>query len=400
MFNRSDGETIPIVAVPWQRVCCSCYFSVPSGAYTIIHDCGKDDNPDGLADAGIHCTPYWKHVAYMVTQQSITYNAPVKACPTSDDVTVDCELTLVFSIGPGADDVKKFVYNLGVVKFNQFLAAECEEAVRQLMRATMLEDVYELRGAGSEHVAQVLRIMNDKFNPFGVTFVKAAITDVMLNSELRQILQGTTEFRTKITELDKEDDFNMKNIGFEFTKRFAEKEREYDRRKQDISAETSVAMVNRDMEAVQAESRREVAVTRAEEAAEVGKTRADADLKVAKSRAQRENADLLSKIRSQAEADRIHVEHDCLVRVKESEGLIAVEGSKAEATKVEAKGEGEAAKGLTELRKHSLRMARLEVVEAVARRSKMVVGGDEGRVIIQSVVNDALLGDFEEFDEL
>ncbi len=89
-------------------------------------------------------------------------------------------------------------------RFNEFLAAECDDAIRQLMRVVPLEDVYELRGSSSKHVSFVLKQLNDKFTPFGVTFVKAAITDVVLNNELRTILQGTTEFRTKIKEMDKE----------------------------------------------------------------------------------------------------------------------------------------------------------------------------------------------------
>ena len=117
---------------------------------------------------------------------------------------VDCELTLVFSIGPKPEDVKHFVYKLGALKFNEFLAAETEEAIRQLVRATPLSEVYELRGSSSVHVGNVLKVLNDKFGPFGVSFTKAAITDVVLNDELRRILQGTTEFKTKIRELDKE----------------------------------------------------------------------------------------------------------------------------------------------------------------------------------------------------
>jgi regulator of protease activity HflC (stomatin/prohibitin superfamily) len=394
-FNQATATEIPIVAVPDERLPCSCFYLVPSGAYSIVHTCGRDENPEGIAELGLRCAPYWTHVAYMVTQQSCTYNAPVKACPTSDDVTVDCELTLVFSIGPGADDVKNFVYNLGALKFNEFLAAETEEAMRQLMRATALEDVYELRGSGSEHVANVLKILNDKFNPFGVTFVKAAITDVMLNDELRGILQGTTEFRTKITELEKEDDFHLKNIGFDFTKKMDEKERVYERSRQDINNDIAVALVNREQKIVESESRREVAVTRAEEAAQVGKKRAEADFDVAEKKAQRENADLMSTIKSDVESKRIHIDHDYTVRVTESEGLIKVAASQAEALKVEAKAEGEAAASLKIIREHNLEMARLEVTEAIARRSKLVISGASGEALIKSIVDTTLLGDIK-----
>lgn len=55
-------------------------------------------------------------------------------------------------------------------------------------------DVYELRGSGSVHVQNVLRVLNEKFGPFGVAFTKAAITDVVLNSELRVLLEGFVTF--------------------------------------------------------------------------------------------------------------------------------------------------------------------------------------------------------------
>ena len=107
-----------MVLVPSGRACCSCFYHIPSGVNTIVHVCGDDAYPDGLAPPGIQCCePWYNHVAYMVTQQSCTYNAPVKSCPTKDNVMVDCELTLVFSIGPDPTDVKNFVYNLGALKF-------------------------------------------------------------------------------------------------------------------------------------------------------------------------------------------------------------------------------------------------------------------------------------------
>ena len=296
VFNAEHGDTIPLVLVPSGRVCCSCFYHIPSGVNTIVHNCGDDAYPDGLAPAGLQlCKPFWNHVAYMVTQQSCTYNAPVKSCPTKDNVMVDCELTLVFSIGPDSNDVKHFVYNLGALKFNEFLAAECEEAIRQLIRVTPLSDVYELRGSGSNHVQNVLLVLNKKFQEFGVTFSKAAITDVVLNDELRNILQGTTEFKTKIRELDKEHEHNMKLIKYDYQQKLSEKERVYDRRIQDIEADIQVALVNRKKDIINAQSRQEVSVTKEKEKAAVLKKRAESELSVAVVQAKKENADVLVK---------------------------------------------------------------------------------------------------------
>jgi len=392
VFNEEHGDRIPLVLVPSSRACCSCYYHIPSGVNTIVHVCGDDAYPDGMAPPGIQmCKPWYNHVAYMVTQQSCTYNAPVKSCPTKDNVMVDCELTLVFAIGPDPVDVKNFVYNLGALKFNEFLAAECEEAIRQLIRVTPLSDVYELRGSSSQHVQNVLKVLDDKFKEFGVTFSKAAITDVVLNDELRRILQGTTEFRTKIRELDKEHEHNMKLITYDYQQKLSEKDRLYERRLQDIEADINVALVNRKKEIVNAESRREVAVTKQEELAAVSKKRAESELAVAQAKAEQENAKILAIATSNSESARIKVDKETEVAIFESQQLIKVAENKALALKTEAKAEGDAADSLKVIREHNLEMAKLEVQEAIARRAKIVISGDQGDSLINSILDKELL---------
>jgi uncharacterized membrane protein YqiK len=329
----------------------------------------------------------------MVTQQSCTYNAPVKSCPTKDNVMVDCELTLVFSIGPDPNDVKNFVYNLGALKFNEFLAAECEEAIRQLIRVTELSEVYELRGSSSIHVQNVLKVLDDKFKEFGVTFTKAAITDVVLNDELRRILQGTTEFKTKIRELDKEHEHNMKIITYDYQQKLSEQERTYDRKLQDIEADINVALVTRKKDIVNAESRREVAVTKQNEHAAVAKKRAEASLAVAQSKAEQENAELLATVQSNSEAAKIKIDKETEVAIFESEQMIKVAENKAIALKTEAKAEGDAAESLKVIREHNLEMAKLEVVEAISKRAKIVISGDQGDALIGSMLDKELLSD-------
>jgi len=392
VFNEEHGDRIPLVLVPSNRTCCSCYYHIPSGVNTIVHICGDDGYEDGMAPPGIQmCKPFWNHVAYMVTQQSCTYNAPVKSCPTKDNVMVDCELTLVFAIGPDPVDVKNFVYNLGALKFNEFLAAECEEAIRQLIRVTPLSDVYELRGSSSQHVQNVLKVLDDKFKEFGVTFSKAAITDVVLNDELRRILQGTTEFRTKIRELDKEHEHNMKLITYDYQQKLSEKDRLYERRLQDIEADINVALVNRKKEIVNAESRREVAVTKQEELAAVTKKRAESQLSVAQAKAEQENAKLLATATSNSEAAKIKVDKETEVAIFESHELIKVAENKAMALKTEAKAEGSAAASLKVIREHNLEMAKLEVQEAIAKKAKIVISGDQGDALINSILDKELL---------
>merc|ERR1719193_579955 len=143
----------------------------------------------GFAPSGLTCKPACYQIAYCVTQQACTYEAPVKSCPTVDNVMVDCELTLVFRIGPEPDKVRAFVYKLGALRFNKFLAAATDEAMRQLVRGEKLENVLELRGSAQAGVRRVMESLNAKFQAFGVLFTRAVIKEVRLGSELENIME-------------------------------------------------------------------------------------------------------------------------------------------------------------------------------------------------------------------
>jgi len=196
-FNNRSGD-IPLVLIPDDRWICSCWFSVPTGASSILQFCGADVDEKSLASPGLHIKPFCYNIAYCVTKQSNTYKAPVKSCPTKDNVMVDCDLTLVFRISEDPVEVKNFVFNLGAVRFDEFLTAATEEGIRQLVRRTLHTNVYELRGG--VHVKEMMEDLNSKFNPFGVRFTECAITEVRFRGDLAKTLQATTEFDSKFKE--------------------------------------------------------------------------------------------------------------------------------------------------------------------------------------------------------
>merc|ERR1719192_1302191 len=72
--------------------------SIPTGPHCVMHKWGKDDgfneeleDNDFLATPGLLCCTIGQQIAYVVTSQAVTYNAPVKSCPTADNVMVDCD---------------------------------------------------------------------------------------------------------------------------------------------------------------------------------------------------------------------------------------------------------------------------------------------------------------------
>jgi len=132
-------------------------------------------------------------------------------------------------------------------------------------------------------------------------------------------------------------------------------------------------------------------VTKQQELAAVSKKRAESQLSVAQAKAEQENAKLLAVATSNSEAAKIKVDKETEVAIFESQQLIKVAENRATALKTEAKAEGDAAASLQVIREHNLEMAKLEVQEAIARRAKIVISGDQGDALINSILDKELL---------
>jgi len=398
VFNTASVMNLPIVLVPADRWWCSCYYTVPSGVSCITQRFGADcdDQVNGvrqLAEPGLQCAPSFTQVKYCVTKQACTYEAPVKSCPTIDNVMVDCELTLMFQIGPEPQKVRDFIYKLGAVRFNEFLSAAVDEAMRQLVRGEKLENVLELRGSGQAGVRRVMESLNGKFKAFGVSFTRAVINNVRLGSMLEKLMEDTTNFRTKIKDIEKEHDVEMKKVNYDYEQRRAELDRDYDRRLQDIENDMNVALIDRKKLKIAAESKKEVNITKANENRSVQRLKAQADLDVSTLQGKETNEALLAKVNSKAEAEKIAAERDCKVRIAESEAMVKVAEDNAEALRTEANAEGQAAASLKTVREWELQMAKLEVSELMARKSKVVISGANGDRLLASWLPKTILGD-------
>merc|ERR1712048_1225736 len=119
--------------------------------------------------------------------------------------------------------------------------------------------------------------------------------------------------------------------------------------------------------------------------------RAESQLAVAQAKAEQENAKLLATATSNSEAAKIKVDKETEVAIFESQQLIKVAENKAMALKTEAKAEGNAAASLKVIREHNLEMAKLEVQEAIAKKAKIVISGDQGDALINSILDKELL---------
>mmetsp|Transcript_5157 Transcript_5157/g.5915 ORF Transcript_5157/g.5915 Transcript_5157/m.5915 type:complete len:126 (+) Transcript_5157:9-386(+) len=96
-----NGQPI-VVVIENNFWCCKMKLDVPSGVTVLGQKWGAHE---GEIPPGFKCC-YCKHkrIAAIITMNSIRYDAPIKNCPTKDNVRVGVDISLTFRIGPGHDE--------------------------------------------------------------------------------------------------------------------------------------------------------------------------------------------------------------------------------------------------------------------------------------------------------
>jgi len=304
---------------------------IPSGVFALMTKYGKYV---GIYQAGRHFLPPWYKVVYMVTRQSTAYNAPVKDCPTADNVMVKVDLLLVFNV----EDPEKFVYKLGAEKFGDLLASTAEEAIRSLVRGINHNHAYELRGKGA---SEMIGSLNEIFRNFGVVFTSASITNVVLPPDLASALENQTVFEAKKREQEKQQEYQMKVLN----DREALSREELNKKNERLSADETA---NKERQLIMKES------------AEV------ASLKEKR----------LAEIDAEQRANVMQIEAKAKFQAAELD---------AQALQVRAQTEGAVAADLDAIRSHELELQRLQILQALAANGKMVISGHNGDNLIAQI---------------
>merc|ERR1719419_2145457 len=154
----------------------------------------------------------------------------------------------------------------------------------------------------------------------------------------------------------------------------------------------TVALIDRKKMKISAESKKEVNITKAEENRSVERLKAQADLDVSTMQGKQTNESLLAKVYAKSESEKISAERDCTVRIAESVAMVEVSQNKADALRTEALSEGKAAASLKTVREWELQMAKLEVSELMARKSKIVISGGNGDRLLASWLPESIIG--------
>lgn len=377
LSSKSEAGEIPLVLIPEARNTLSLFMEVPSGVYCLAQKFGKDV---GVLSPGFHFLPAYWRIAYVVTQQSCCYDAPVLSCPTADDVRISVDVVLIFKIA----DPGKFIYRLGAKNFDEFLSGTVDEAIRMLVRQETHKTVYELRGG--ERASMMLKMLNDKFLESGVTFSDVKVTSVWLPEQLAGPLEITTKMSKGMEKLITANEFEMLQIRMDSEMQIEEIRRRQEQTLVNEAGRKRRAELEFEQRSVKAEEEGSVAMIQAKGKVEVDQLKTETDLARTKMRLETWRVQQLADAESKAAAEKMKAD------LEEEAAVIAASWQEekmimdAEVTKYEADAEQEAIKGMAAKREHDYLLREKQILRDLATKGEFNLIGTPGDRLVGAML--------------
>ena len=314
---------------------------------------------------------------------SIRYDAPIKNCPTKDNVRVGVDISLTFRIGPGADEWSKFIYELGPAKLDQMLAAESEEAIRNFVHSVRLSQIQDIKG---EIASSLLSDLNKKFVEFGVFFENVQILQIKIPDQLQQALSDTTAYDIKLQNQIKKHQNRMLILENSENQKLIELQRMNSRKIVTLNSKKEQCLISREEMKVNAQSDYEVKITEAEQRASVLMTKVREEKKIVENETKKVVLEMINKVETEAAAKKIAADQEAAILEMKAEAQYEASKSKYEASLLEAEAEMANISGIDAMRKHHLAMAKAEVLQEIARRAKIVMSGSSGDALLKDLI--------------
>mmetsp|Transcript_30905 Transcript_30905/g.80790 ORF Transcript_30905/g.80790 Transcript_30905/m.80790 type:complete len:432 (-) Transcript_30905:469-1764(-) len=390
-FNSSgaNGDEICLVAAPDSAadMCCGCgfccqpYVAVPSGFFILFQRWYKNM---GEMTPGVKlCWPFWYRISHIINKATITYSAPSRNVPTADNVFVDVNLSLTFSIGPGIEDASDFVYKLGTVRFDEFLSNEVEEGIRGLVYSVTHDRVNDLR---EEFAQGMLQSLSRKFKPYGVQIRNVKITETALPRELAFKLEETTTFRTRIAEKAKKHENTIRVLADQASQELETIVRTNMRREQDLSAQCVRYQIQHQEKIDEMVGSARVQEIGAKSRMDVLIGQAKGDYEVAQAEGEKEAEVIRKNMQIDCERRKVKIEEQAAVMILESEGQLRAAENNAQALIAEAEAENNSTAGLEVKRKYELEWERLAILEKLAKEGRRFISGSTGAGVMREMV--------------
>lgn len=386
-FQNFSITEKPIVIVPDTLQCFACFpsfftccLTIPDGMWVLYQRCGRDmgEQRPGF----ICCWPFWYRVSHVVTKQAVSYEDPVRNCPTSDNVMVEVDVSVTFQIGPTIDDARNFVYRLGAHRFDELLGAEIDEVIRGLVHRVPALKVHDLR---EEFASEAVQSLNHVLHEYGIMITAVKITGVKLPERLEDVLMECSSFQTAMVAQENLHMYNMQKMSDKYDLSIATIRAVNQRTIQEVRADCVVRLAERNASETEATAQREVASTNAEETKGVDILKASAQVSAAEDDGSRSKVELVERTLADTEARRVRADQHYLSTVMRADAAFKVAENQALCLDEDASAEELASKMMLHKREFEAAKARVESMKAFSKKAPIVFSGATGEALVQAL---------------
>lgn len=358
------------------RSCCSWFITVPSGMFALLYKQGRFVKK---IDPGLHVLNPLYSIKYLVTQQVVVFDAPVKNCPTKDNVMASIDILLVFHI----IDPEKFVFRLGPGKLDEYLRSSQEEAIRGLARTISYKEAYTLSGRST---ADMVASLNAKLGEFGVEVLNVTITDVRLPAELAKALENATTMSILQREQQMRQKYDMLVIENKSILDRKEEQLKNERIAADKESEKKRAEMTKELELIEGRKSALVADILASQNSRLSEISAQANLECGKCAAERDKFAQSQMSEVAASLAAMEMEKSSYVETTLSTARLQVAKDRATSSAFDSEVEADSTEKVRKRREFDLENKRIEILEALSTNSTAVIAGAAGVLSVGTVV--------------
>ena len=420
------------------KLCCClpmCWFTVPEGFYALVTRFGKEElyNDASIVwPAGLHVGPPWLRVSHLVTKQSMIFNSPVKGCKTSDNVTVEIDVSIVLRVMGEEDpeNVRKFVHHLTAMGLTNQLADAQAEAVRTMARSVTHTEVFGLRSISAaemeenisrikanasfssddsevggqekkdlegdhdvlddeeavfavEHGAMMVtknlkNRLNSQFKPQGIEILEVIIENINLPSDIQNQMSQKTMVISQNAEQRMQHKFDMQVL--EQTETIKMIKQQHSEEKTELRTDGEAKSLDEQLKLLymKEKAKKDISKIKLQNSRDVRMIDAESSLQVNK--VDQVCAKEVSRIELSAEAEsaKAYSDTNFTINVIKAQADLDCAKLSAQADKTMFKAEGMSAPKIRSLNNHITSVKKLEVQGALARNEHVIITGKSG----------------------
>ena len=387
MQSQTHGNQqciIVMVERSYQCCCCDIKFDVPSNFTVLEESFGKSE---GIMQAGaqwFYCCN--RRVACMLTKNIVNYDAPIVRCPTKDNAYVDVDIHFTFRLPQVEEQVMAFVYKLGAGRFDELLAAEVEENMRNFINSIWLSQVFDLK---SDMASSMMQELNTKFASYGIVFEQCNVTNVIVSPQLIGALQEKTRLKFELKNHIKEQENKKLTLENQEQQKLTDLQRNNERKMYELKQNITRARIDKEQEEIAANTKKDVAKVKAEEEASVLITRAEGQQRIVVNEVKADTVSIVNK--AKAEAKKLIITTDKQIAVMGIDATTNLDKNKAkyQALVQECEAEKQNMNAINAQREHDYQVKKAESYKALSegRNTTIVMSGQSGESLLDKIFN-------------